>query len=160
MRRWGKFFLWLAIAGVTFLIFWFSGQDATESTDVSQGLLARILGCFPFFSGLPREKQWGILLFFEKPIRKSAHFLIYASLGFFVAWQSKLYGFDGKKQTGIVLIFTFLYACSDELHQRFVPGRSGQWSDVCLDTIGAMTGYLAFLLMFHIWQKSLKSKRI
>ena len=158
MHRWGKRSLWVAIAGLAGLIFWFSGQDATASTDVSQGFLAKILGCFSFFSGLPQEKQLEILLFYEKPLRKSAHFFIYACLGFLIAWQSKLYGFYGKKQAAIVAISGFLYACSDELHQRFVPGRSGQWSDVCLDTAGTMTGYLIFLLMICIWQKVYKQR--
>ncbi len=145
MHRWKKFFLWLALLGLSILIFGFSGQNAAESTDVSQGLLAKIFGCFPGFHGLSKEQQLELLIQYDKPIRKTAHFLIYALLGFLAACQSQLYDMYGLRQTRVVVPATFLYACSDELHQRFVPGRSGQWSDVFLDTVGAVTGYLIFL---------------
>ncbi len=145
MHSWKKFFLWLALLGLSIVIFGFSGQNAAESTDVSQGLLAKIFGCFSGFRELPPGQQLELLLRYDKPIRKTAHFFIYALLGFLAACQSRLYGMRGWQQTGMVVSATFLYACSDELHQRFVPGRSGQWSDVLLDTVGAVTGYLIFL---------------
>ena len=35
-----------------------------------------------------------------------------------------------------------LYAASDEIHQLFVPGRSGQLRDVLLDSAGVAAGIL------------------
>jgi VanZ family protein len=35
------------------------------------------------------------------------------------------------------LVVSFLYACSDEYHQAFVPGRHASMDDVTIDTIGA-----------------------
>ena len=46
-------------------------------------------------------------------------------------------GFKGIAAAGIVCV---LYAISDEIHQIFVPGRSGQFSDVLLDSAGAVIG--------------------
>ena len=40
-----------------------------------------------------------------------------------------------------------LYAASDEIHQLFVPGRSGQLSDVILDSAGALAGVAAFTVI-------------
>ena len=40
-----------------------------------------------------------------------------------------------------------LYAASDEIHQLFVPGRSGQLSDVILDSAGALAGVAAFTVL-------------
>jgi VanZ family protein len=37
----------------------------------------------------------------------------------------------------------FLYACSDEIHQLFVPNRSGELLDVLLDTFGGSLGVLS-----------------
>ena len=34
------------------------------------------------------------------------------------------------------------YACTDEFHQLFVPGRSGQITDVMIDTLGGSIGVL------------------
>ncbi|WP_027088481.1 VanZ family protein [Thomasclavelia saccharogumia] len=81
-------------------------------------------------------------------IRKTAHMSEYALLLFFI-----YYGF--KKTITyqytllLSLLITFLYACSDEFHQLFIPGRSGQFVDVLIDTAGG-----AFmLLIIYLWQK-------
>jgi len=43
-------------------------------------------------------------------------------------------------QTGRALALVSLYAASDEFHQSFVPGRTGQFSDVVVDTLGGAIG--------------------
>ena len=43
-----------------------------------------------------------------------------------------------------------LYACSDEIHQTFVAGRSGEVLDVLIDTIG---GSLATYLYYIIYKR-------
>lgn len=43
-------------------------------------------------------------------------------------------------EAGLALALVFLYAASDELHQVFVPGRTGQISDVVVDVSGAVAG--------------------
>ena len=47
----------------------------------------------------------------------------------------------------LALFISFLYACSDEFHQLFINGRSGQVSDVLLDTIGAGLGILMVVIL-------------
>lgn len=47
-------------------------------------------------------------------------------------------------------LFCALYACSDELHQYFVPGRSCRFFDVCVDSTGAFCGALLFWGLFHL----------
>jgi VanZ family protein len=41
------------------------------------------------------------------------------------------------------LAFVFLYACSDEFHQAFVPSREASFGDVLIDTSGALLFFLA-----------------
>jgi len=43
-------------------------------------------------------------------------------------------------QAALALLFVTLYAASDEFHQTFVPGRTGQVSDVFIDASGAAIG--------------------
>ena len=43
-----------------------------------------------------------------------------------------------------------LYAATDEIHQLFVPGRSGEIRDVCLDSLGVITGIIILLIIFKI----------
>ncbi|MEF2639337.1 MAG: VanZ family protein, partial [Lachnospiraceae bacterium] len=54
-------------------------------------------------------------------------------------------------RTRILIPFALgvLYAASDEFHQLFVPGRSGQVRDVCIDSSGVMIGILLLTLVLH-----------
>ena len=77
-------------------------------------------------------------------LRKCAHFGEYALLGVFTA---------AALRTGThfswpaALLPGTLAALCDETIQLFVPGRSGQITDVWLDTAGYLTGALLTLLM-------------
>jgi len=42
----------------------------------------------------------------------------------------------------VTLIFCFLYAVSDEVHQIFVPGRAFAVGDIIIDTLGAALGII------------------
>jgi VanZ family protein len=56
-------------------------------------------------------------------------------------------------EAGLALAGVFLYASSDELHQVFVPSRTGQISDVVVDVIG---GFIGLTLL---WLAGKKFKR-
>jgi VanZ family protein len=73
----------------------------------------------------------------EKLFYKFGHFLGYAGLAWL--WWRAL---APRRQTGwpvLLLAFTLttLYGVSDEIHQRFVPGRHGHPADVFFDAAGA-----------------------
>lgn len=53
----------------------------------------------------------------------------------------------------IAVVYVFVYASTDEFHQLFVAGRSGQFSDVCIDTIGAVIAMLLLYGLIHLVQK-------
>ncbi len=50
------------------------------------------------------------------------------------------------------LVLCLLYAASDEFHQLFVPGRSCQFRDVCIDTLGAAAGILLLAALKKLLQ--------
>ena len=52
-----------------------------------------------------------------------------------------------RKEMFLPWLIAALYAASDEIHQLFVPGRSGQLSDVILDSAGALEGVAAFTVL-------------
>jgi VanZ family protein len=76
---------------------------------------------------------------------KSAHALAYAGLAGLVG--RALGGGLPPSITRLNLIIGFaisvVYAASDELHQRFVPGRSADLADLAADAIGAAVALIA-----------------
>jgi VanZ family protein len=77
-------------------------------------------------------------------LRKIAHAAEYAVLG------ALLLRATGR--AGLAVALGTLYAASDEIHQSFVPGRSGRPLDVAIDALGVVCGVL-------VWQ-SVRSRRM
>ena len=99
-----------------------------------------VLSAIPFLS-----TKLGALDYF---LRKGAHLTEYAVL-FLLARRAIEGSFAKISVSGFValsVIFSVLYAVSDEFHQSFVPGRSASVSDVCIDSSGVLIGLLIYLL--------------
>ncbi len=77
-------------------------------------------------------------------VRKAAHICAYFVLGILLFNLLKEYGLGVKKMIFISIAIAMLYACTDELHQMFVPGRSGEVRDVLIDTAGAAVGVAVY----------------
>ena len=45
------------------------------------------------------------------------------------------------------LLFCFFYACTDELHQYFIPERASKFTDVIIDCVGAFIGIMIYNLI-------------
>jgi len=80
-------------------------------------------------------------------VRKAAHFTEYALLGISMFLYVIECLRERKRPVGgawyvIVWAAGTFYAATDEFHQLFVPGRSGQISDVLIDSAGALGGIL------------------
>lgn len=85
-------------------------------------------------------------------IRKLAHMSEYAILALFTYYALIKIAFNKRIIFQITFLISFLYACSDEFHQLFISGRSGQFTDVLIDS----TGCLIMLLFLYLWQKKKK----
>lgn len=127
--------LWVLVISCMALIFSFSAQSAEESTDLSEGFLDKIL---KFFNINPENE---VIVFLRMLIRKVAHFCVYMLLGFLVyLLLQEGHGVEMKISLVQTPVICALYAITDEIHQLFVPGRSGKTADVMLDTAGAVFG--------------------
>ena len=65
---------------------------------------------------------------------------------------TKIYGI-------ITQVFGTFYAITDEIHQTFIPGRSGEIRDVIIDSFGILTGLLiciVFLKVVHNFRDKVK----
>ena len=56
------------------------------------------------------------------------------------AWTNRFKNCSGRWVMLISWLCGTLYAMTDEFHQLFVPGRSGEIRDVCLDSAGVLVG--------------------
>ena len=68
--------------------------------------------------------------------------------------------YEGCYKTNTILyplLFSMLYACSDELHQLFVPGRFCAFKDVMIDSSGAFVGILLYHLITSRWKRKPRS---
>ena len=80
------------------------------------------------YQEIPNFGFWDLL------VKKGAHVLGYGLLAL-AFWYGL--GFQ-KKLWWLVLLFSVLYALSDEYHQSFVPGRHPSWVDaLVIDGSGA-----------------------
>lgn len=146
-----RFYFWhVATAAIMLVIFAFSAQSGAESSGASSGLVEFLLGkpdadfaAFMLSGGISPYAS------FEHILRKCAHFLEYASLGFCFAKSAYLHTDDTVQVISFALLFCTLYAASDELHQLFTPNRSCSLADVLIDVSGIISGiFTAALLDF------------
>ena len=130
----------------------FSNQKASDSSKVSHDFIGNIIEILNKNIDLKSEEK--IIENYTFIVRKGAHFTIYLILGILVI--NLLKEFNIKKLIIISIIFCSLYAISDEIHQTFINGRSGEIRDVIIDTLGSTTG---ILLYYSILKKSKKERK-
>lgn len=127
------------------LIFSFSGQNGSVSSGVSNSFIERtIVKVYHIFDNectLEEEKE--IIDTFSFPIRKLAHFSVYFVLGMLSFFIMRAFDIE-RDFLYFAILFCFLFAMSDEIHQLFVMGRSGQFKDVLIDTFGSLISILFF----------------
>lgn len=136
------------------VIFMFSAQNADDSTEQSSFVTNVLMS---IFSSVYRDSnisdKMQIIESMSFAIRKMAHFSIYSVLGLFSFLSVYYLTKFSDKTPFISLPICFIYACSDEIHQLFVPGRSGQLRDVFIDFSGALLMTIVVLAIRKIYRK-------
>lgn len=125
-------------------IFAFSAQPGQGSSALSDALAAILqrLGL-----GIPTE----LLTFL---LRKAAHAFAYFVLGVLIFRLLQLSTLSRLSAALGSLAFVLVYAISDELHQVFVPGRSGEVRDVLIDVTAGAVGILLMALMHRFARRA------
>ena len=126
------------------LIFALSNQQAYDSTKLSDGVIEKTIGNIYRLThkNVEEEKLSEIKIKYTHITRKAAHFTIYMILGLLVGLLLKEYNIETKKAILYGILICMCYAISDEIHQIFVSGRSGEIKDVLIDTCGSTIGLL------------------
>lgn len=135
-------------------IFYLSSMNTNESNGRSKVIVSdivEIVGKITHHDYTLKEKEV-LVEKFNKPIRKCAHASVYfvlsiLVLNFLLALHSNL-----EKKYVLVFFMTificFLFALTDEYHQTFVYGRTGQFSDILIDTSGALIAASIFTILY------------
>lgn len=135
------------IVGWMGFIFYMSHQPSTVSSSQSGSVINTIIN-MPIIGAIAKPILTSSIG--EFVIRKSAHMFLYFVLAIltfmFISIKSiREQNLTSKiifRNMAIALLIVFLYACSDEFHQLFVPGRSGEFRDVMVDTCGGIIGLI------------------
>lgn len=125
---------WSAVVVCAGIIFYLSHQVATESQALSDR--------FAFLLRLP----FGSFI-----VRKGAHFLEFAGLCTLIC--NALYQTFGRLRPIYSVIFTAIYAASDEIHQIFIEGRACRLFDWFVDCGGAVCAVIFICLVSAIFRK-------
>lgn len=145
--RWIPVVLWMS------LIFILSHQDATRSSQLSGGLMTAVMDALAgLFKGISIQPE---TLHFI--LRKGAHFTAYLVLGLLAAYAQEP---KRRKEWLWTLIICIVYAVSDEYHQTFIPGRSGELRDVLIDSAGSFTGLVFYGLTLNLLKIRNRSKTL
>ena len=129
--------------GLTFVsIFNFSNQDGQASSGLSRKVVRKIVDVFPYTKNLSEKTKNKIVEKSQPIIRKGAHLSIYALVGLLMMNLMCTYKISNKNKFLITILVGIIYASSDEIHQNFIPGRTAAFTDVCIDTSGAILGSL------------------
>lgn len=148
---------WFCVIAWMIFIFAFSGQTAADSSALSGGIVdivAKWLHSFFVWCGNgDRGIDLKILTFL---IRKAAHAFLYFVLAVLVCRALSPSHDISKRELLIAFGITLLYACSDEIHQLFLDGRSAEIRDVIIDGCGAILGLAVYI--FSVRQIKKRSK--
>lgn len=142
------------------VIFFFSAQPGKKSEATSNKISETVLEAVDKeYHDLPEKKQNYRKVRLANPLRKLAHFAEFGSLGalaflLLLTWRGWIY-----RRYFASLLFTFVYACTDELHQLITADRGAQFSDVLLDFYGALI-CCTVLLLIALWRYKKSGMRI
>lgn len=142
-----KFFILLFLSGWMLLIIGFSAQPAVESRDTSGTVVQTLVNLFttllPIYQSTTEQQM--LVQHLHGTVRKVAHGVNYFILGG-LAYQAIRLNSSVKKKAwhlaAAAMLFCVTFAALDELHQVYVPGRSGELRDVLIDSGSALAGIL------------------
>ena len=147
-----KYFLVILLVFWLLVIFLFSNQTASKSQSTSDKVASDIVDVVETVTKneIKKDKKENIIENTRFLVRKTAHFTLYFILGIIVYLLFNSYGV--KKILFYSILFCFLYACSDEIHQLFLDGRTAKVLDICIDTCGSSLAIIS-LFYLHEFQK-------
>ena len=160
-RTWVRILLTVLTLAVMGMIFFFSTETAEQSDETSGYFTRQVIDVlYPDYAKYEKKQQQSLYDSIQTVIRKMAHYTEFAILGFLM--RLCLESWFGKRKwlTPVSWGLSTLYASTDEMHQILIDGRSGQWTDILLDSAGVLSGVLiAVLVLFLVRKRTTRKER-
>ena len=146
MKKYIAYVLWLFWL---FIIFYLSNQPGNISGGESSHLIYNTLHFIYTCLNLDTSHLNEIILIIHNPLRECMHSLEYLILG--VLTINLLIQTQVKENKMIItILFCFIYAATDEIHQLFIPGRTFEYFDILMDMVGTLIGtFITKLIWKH-----------
>ena len=152
---WGVVILW------AILIFFMSNMDTNESNGKSMKSIDKAIESTLVITNKTgitdkhpsNKKMEKVIKKLNQPLRKVAHaseYLVFTIILIIALSNTRV---QGKKIYIIAILICFIYACTDEYHQTFVKGRTGQFTDTLIDTLGGVIGCLLVIIKNKLLKK-------
>ena len=130
-----------------FIIFYLSNQPGNISGGESSHLIYNTLHFIYTCLNLDTSHLNEIILIIHNPLRECMHSLEYLILG--VLTINLLIQTQVKENKMIItILFCFIYAATDEIHQLFILGRTFEYFDILMDMVGTLIGTLITKLIW------------
>jgi VanZ family protein len=130
MMRWLPATLWV---GMLLLIFYFSSQAGSPENSAAW-LMGLLRWLAPQLAEQLTPEQLHLLNYTFRKMGHGAGYLILTLLGYWAFRRS--FGMDAPRAVRWAVLTSLLRAILDEIHQAFVPGRTGTPVDVMIDAVG------------------------
>jgi VanZ family protein len=139
MRR--KVVKWLLVITWMVIIFIFSNQNGDQSGHNNKFVIEALKNI-----GINLDTILGSIDNYL--IRKLGHMTEYFIL-FHLLYNALCDKYNFWKASLASIAVVFIYACSDEFHQRFIPGRGPSFKDVMIDTGGGSLALIGRIIVTH-----------
>lgn len=145
--------LWMGV------IYYLSSMDKDESSGKSLEIVEDVVEKVDKITGaseqtIKKHKSFEFLESANYYFRRSSHAFVYFILSILtINLLMQLHKYKLYICNIISIIFCFIYACTDELHQSFIMGRTGRFFDTFIDTFGAILGCLFISLIYKLYKK-------
>ena len=141
----GRVLFTLALAGCIWFIF-SNSMAVADVSSVSSGRVLQLLQAVLRRLGMPGLAQRLTMHL----VRKLAHFCEYTLEGFLLVLCMRVYTRRYVRHISVPMLGGVLTAMADETIQIYSPGRSGQVTDVWLDSAGVLAGILIALVFMAL----------
>ena len=142
------------------IIFVYSSKPAVVSDGTSTPIANAVLSLYEIFFGeIDIMKRHDYLNTANYIVRKTAHVTEYILLALCISWPLWIRKLRGKKLILFAFASSLAYAGTDEIHQLFIEGRSGNLRDVGIDAIGCAIGTVVFWILAIQIEKRRKAKK-